>query len=134
MIRPMLALVAIGLGMLVACAVLPQPTLPSRVEEAIARTQVTVSAPQAGDVPALGQGEALAAAGTAARQNRWESPLEAPALARLDSLGAIEGIDAEDHRLVWIVTSFDGRAEFVLVISGTDGSVIASQITGIEPP
>ena len=60
MLRPMPALLTVGMGLVVACTVLPHPTLPLRVAEAVARSDVTVSAPQSGDVPEVGQAEALA--------------------------------------------------------------------------
>ena len=100
----------------------------------MARTNVTVAPPQTGDVPAVGHEAALATAQEDARASLWGARLETPVLARLVSLGAIEGIEAADHPLVWIVVSSDARFEFLLIISATDGSVIANQTTGIDAP
>jgi hypothetical protein len=131
---PVAGLLALGLGVLLGCGALPaQPTLPARVQESLARTGVTVSAPQPGDVPVIGEREAMAAVEAEALESHWQAPFEGLVLARLESLGSLEGIDAADHPLVWIATSSDGRSEFQLVISGTDGTVIYAQSTTIEP-
>jgi hypothetical protein len=82
----------------------------------------------------VGHEAALATAQEDARASLWGARLETPVLARLVSLGAIEGIEAADHPLVWIVVSSDARFELLLVISGTDGSIVYSQVTGVDPP
>jgi hypothetical protein len=93
---------------------------------------MTVGPPAPGDVPAVGQAAAMAVAMDSARESNWAASLEAPVLARLVSLGALEGIDVADHPLVWVVTSVDGRSELVLIISGTDGSIVGGQVTTID--
>jgi hypothetical protein len=128
------AVVAAISTLVVACSILPTPTIPPQIHEALARTNVTVEPASADDSPGVSQEAALAAAQADADASGWPGQVERPYLARLLSLGSLEGIDPADHPLVWVTTSRDGPSELLLVVSATDGEVIASQVTTLEGP